>query len=470
MKKLIAALLTAALLMGLVGCSNATDKESGKENGETSGSVSQSTQEEKPDGVVDVVWWTNFGKANVEYLQRTIDAFNASQSDYRVSIVYQGNASELNAKIQSTAPEELPALFNLAVQRVGVAAEAEYCIPLQEFIDKDQEGWPELENTYESLRASYSDGEGRLIGYPNGYSYGGIYYNATMMKEAGVDPADIKSMEDIYEVSKRLVSEGRTTFGIGFHPSGFYFNAVVGREGVQLYDNDNGYSGTITKCLYTEDQTAHDTVASMLNIYQDLYADKLAIPYGSDYQAEIIPQFASGDCAMFMGVVSMTTKILDAVDGNFEVGIMPLPSVTEEGKRTGEPAGGTGIFIGNYGDKWKMQGAYEFIKFMSKGEYSADFAYSTGYLAPNSDAYEDAGYQKYMSETFPAVSVVYDSLAASDDSARNPFIGVANEMEAANKLAIETVSSDTNADVEQALKTAAESIQEAIELYNMSNP
>lgn len=102
-KKLIAALLTAALLMGLVGCSNATDKESGKENGETSGSVSQSTQEEKPDGVVDVVWWTNFGKANVEYLQRTIDAFNASQSDYRVSIVYQGNASELNAKIQSTA-------------------------------------------------------------------------------------------------------------------------------------------------------------------------------------------------------------------------------------------------------------------------------------------------------------------------------------------------------------------------------
>ena len=467
MKKIIAAALTLALLMGLASCGKPTEKEN---NSGSSGSISEPIVQTKPDGVVDVVWWTNYGKANVEYLQRTIDAFNASQSDYKVSIIYQGNASELNAKIQSTAPEDLPALFNLAVQRVGVAADAEYCVPIQDFIDKDQEGWPELENTYESLRAAYSDGDGRLIGYPNGYSYGGVYYNATMLKEAGIDPADIKSLEDIYSVSKKLISEGDTTFGIGFHPSGFYFNAVVGREGVQLYDNDNGYSGKITKCLYTEDQAAHDTVASMLTFYQNLYADKLAIPYGSDYQAEIIPQFASGNCAMFMGVVSMTTKILDAVDGQFEVGIMPLPSVTEGGKQTGEPAGGTGIFIGNNGDEWQMRGAYEFIKFMSRGEYSADFAYSTGYLAPNSDAYEDAEYQKYISETFPAVSVVYDSLAASDDSARNPFIGVANEMEAANKLAIETVASDAGADVEQVLKTAAESIQEAIDLYNMSNP
>ena len=71
---------------------------------------------------------------------------------------------------------------------------------------------------------------------------------------------------------------------------------------------------------------------------------------------------------------------------------------------------------------------------------------------------------------FPAVSAVYDSLAVSDDSARNPFIGVANEMEAANKLAIETVASDPNADVEEALKTAEEAIQEAIDLYNISNP
>ena len=126
-------------------------------------------------------------------------------------------------------------------------------------------------------------------------------------------------------------------------------------------------------------------------------------------------------------------------------------------------------FIGNNGNEAQMQGAYEFIKFASTGDQAAYFATQTGYLAPNQESYDSDVYQEYKKNVFPAVDAIYDSLSASDDSALNPYIPISNEMKAANKLAIETVTSDPNADLDEVITTAQESIQEAIDLYNESN-
>lgn len=450
MKRKLALSLALTLSMGAVCSAQAADTKSAEP--------------------AEVVWWTYFGDANIGYLQTTIDAFNESQDQWHVTIEYQGKQAEMNAKIQSTAQEDLPALFSGAVENVAMYAAADYCAPLQSYIDADQDGWKELDDTWEAIRSAYCDNNGDQVGYPIGYSYPGIYYNADMLKEAGIDPADIKSFPDLYDACEKLVSGGYTTYGIGFHPDGFYFNAALGREGIQAYDNNNGYGeDAISECLYDSDETVHNAVSTMLGVYQKLQAENLCVPYGSDYQAEIIPQIASGDCAMMMGVVSMTTKVLDAVDGAFEVGMIPMVSATTDGKCTGEPAGGTGTFIGNNGNEAQMQGAYEFIKFASTGDQAAYFATQTGYLAPNQEAYDSDVYQEYKKNVFPAVDAIYDSLSASDDSALNPYIPISNEMKEANKLAIETVTSDPNADLDEVITTAQESIQEAIELYNESN-
>ena len=372
----------------------------------------------------------------------------------------------MNAKIAATKQSELPAMFSGAVENVAMYEAADYCAPIQPYLDADKEGWKELDTTWDAIRAAYSNKEGKLVGYPMGYSYGGIFFNKTMFDEAGIDPASLKSFDDIYAISKQLKDAGKTQYGIGFHPDGFYFNGVLGREGIQYYDAANGYDGDITKCLYVEDATAHDAIKNMLTNYQKLSQEGLMVAYGSNYQSDIIPLLADGECAMLMGVVSMTTKILTACEGKCEIGIVPLVSATANGKRTGEPAGGTGNFICNNGNADQMQGAYELIKFLSQAEQAAFFATSTGYLAPNKDAYDSESYQKFLKETFPAVSVVYDSLAKSDDSANNPYIPISNEMKAANKLCISTVCE--GGDVEEAIKAACDTIQEAIEMYNLS--
>lgn len=44
----------------------------------------------------------------MDHLQKVIDAFNESQDAYHVTIEYQGNQTELNAKLGSTAQAVCP--------------------------------------------------------------------------------------------------------------------------------------------------------------------------------------------------------------------------------------------------------------------------------------------------------------------------------------------------------------------------
>lgn len=474
MKKVFALLLALAIGMSLAACG--AKEETQPQDSSSPAAADQGTPAgpradwgPEPDGTTEVMVWTFYGDKLKEQLQTVVDAFNASQDKYHVTVEAQGSQAEMNAKIQSTEQKDLPAMFHGAVENVAMYATADYCVPIQEFIDIDEEGWSELETTWGAIRTAYQNDKGEQVGYPQGYSYGGVFYNKDMFASAGIDAAEIKSMDDLYAASEKLVDGGYTTYGTSFHPDGFYFNAVLGREGIAYYDNDNGYSGKITECLYVNDPTANAAIKNMLNVYQQLHAKNYCVPYGTDYNKEIIPMIADGSCASMIGVVSMTTKILTAVDGKFDVGIIPLPSATAGGKRTGEAAGGTGNFIGNCADKWAQQGAYEFIKFASSAEQAGYFASVSGYLAPNSDAYNSEAYAKYLSETFPAVSVVYDSLNSSDASAACPYIPISNEMKEANKLAIQTVAADPNASVDDAIQVACDSIQEAIDLYNLSN-
>ena len=39
-------------------------------------------------------------------------------------------------------------------------AEADYCKPIQEYLDADTEGWPELDHTWDAIRGAYCDTQG----------------------------------------------------------------------------------------------------------------------------------------------------------------------------------------------------------------------------------------------------------------------------------------------------------------------
>lgn len=238
--RVLAAGMAAAMTLSLAACGGSASTAEPTASSTVEAAAPEATSEAASGDVTEVTWWTYFGDKNIGYLQNIIDDFNNSQNQYHVTIVYQGNQMECNAKLQSTEKENLPAMFSGAVEDVAMYANSDFCVPLQKYVDADTEGWQELDDTWDALRSAYSDGQGNLIGYPIGYSYPNIFYNADLLKKAGVDPASIQSFDDLYDASKTIVDGGFATYGIGFFANGAMFNVALGREGVQAYNNENG--------------------------------------------------------------------------------------------------------------------------------------------------------------------------------------------------------------------------------------
>ena len=87
MKKIVCLLLSLAMLATmLMGCGN-TPAQNGEEN---------------TNGPVKITMWHSNSGTNGEALQEIADAFNKSQSDYELELVYQGEYGDAFTKYKST--------------------------------------------------------------------------------------------------------------------------------------------------------------------------------------------------------------------------------------------------------------------------------------------------------------------------------------------------------------------------------
>lgn len=418
-------------------------------------------------GRVQVNWWTHWSGSMADPLKEFIAEFNAMQDKYQVNYVYQGTSLDVIGKLQSTQKKDLPAMFTGATESVGYFADADFVIPIQNFMDKDPGNELNPDNLFSISRTGYCDRNGKMIGYPSCNSFPGIYVNLDMFKAAGIDPyTSLNTIEDIYDVCKKMVDGGYAKTGIGFHSDAYWIAMTLSTQGVPAFDNNDGWSGIVTKCVYNEEPTK-SALRSLLSTLQRLYKGGYGIPYGTDINVELIPRFAVGEFPILQSTTGFYNKIILA-GAKFNIDLLPLFGCNDDRAYQGVPAGGCGSFIVDNGNTEAQQGAYEFIKYMARPENNARFAMATGYLPQTQVAVDTPVYQEYLTNVFPAARNALKTQSEGDGSIRNPLAPIANEHKEANAIMITTITNNPSYDVDKAILEASERLTEAVRLFNLS--
>lgn len=333
MKKSISVVCAVAIALAtMVGCSS------------KSGDSQPTSSVKKEKTVVTLI------QNKVEIQQQLEDAakdFNKSQNDVEVQVL--GAAGDnLVTTLQSqfaSSPEKAPTIFTC---ESGGQFEKffNYMIPLDS---------AKAAKNIAKGQADDAMKDGKLYGLPMAIEGFGLIYNKAIFKEAGVDAASIKTMDDLVAACQKLAKVNGVKAPIAFaketyfqfmHPFNWPFAAM------------SSYKEVIPKVISGE-----TNLKDIKEVKQ--YADDLAKlkPYtnlAKDSYDDQVAGFAQGKYAIIhQGNWAQT--IIDDYKVNFDYGMMGMPT-----------NGNTSIAVGNanfyrvnkYATKEQQEGAIKFLDWL----------------------------------------------------------------------------------------------------------
>ncbi len=445
-KRLLALLGCLVLCIGLCACG---DKKS--------------SEDEYLDGdCVEITFWHSYGTTAAGFIQEIADKFNMSQDEYFVVLENQGDVSSIRSKMDSTKKEYYPSLITGQPLATAYYENADYVKPMQYFIDNDDEDW--TSGVFESVRSTYSDAEGNMIGYPLGVSCSGYWVNVDAVKKAGYTLEDLTSFEKIAEVSKAVVSKGICQYGISFFGSGVELLDMMTIEGAYYVDAENGYEGKPTKSVLLEGKNKK-AMKKASEIYAELYASDSAVEYGSAPGTVSFPLFNDEKCAMVYATHSYGVYVFPS-NPDFEYVFLPSVGITEQAKHKGSiiPEG-TGFYVVDTGNEKEMQGAYEFVKFFSQVENQSYWCQGEGYVPFTTEAAEYEEYKTWMQEYMACNQSVIDTLKESKAIIRAPYVECFTEVLGVSRSLFENVAYDPKGDLNKYMKEAAYVLEEGMEIW-----
>ena len=384
-KKLLASLLAAAMAVtALTGCGSSDTAESAAPAGSTEAAAEESAPAEdaateeaaaEDDGeVVELefwAWWSS--DARKPYIQQMVDDFNASQSKYHVTYVDIPWGDIFTKNIAQIAAGDPCDIMANSMEEVKFRAQEGQVEPLDSYLTEDV-----TSGFYEQYMDACTGDDGSVYALPFSVDTRVIYYNKDHFEEAGINPEDIQTWDDLWEAAHKLdVQDGDDYSRIGFLP-------VVGNGGVDTWlINANG-----GPCWF-DAETGEPTVNSDVNKEGFAWVRSWLDYYGDDTYNEISAAFSSGMADPFAsGVLSMVvntsayTAALAQTAPDMDYGVILLPEFKEG---TGHTANGGGFVLEIPKGAKNPEGSYEFIKYATSYEVQDFLCTSLGDFSGRND-------------------------------------------------------------------------------------
>lgn len=358
-KKILTLLLSSTLLVGaLAGCGNPAVSSG-------SGSAAATGSGEK----VKIQYWhingENQGGAAV---QEFIDEFNASQDRIEVEGRYNNGYDELLKNLQAdTAAGNAPAIVQVSWSNIEYfPANFAYVSPNEIVSSYYPEDSNFLSSTFEdSILNLAKNNDGILAGVPYSVSNPVLYYNADLLKAAGLSENGPQSWDEFVAFAK-AVKEQTGKFGAYLQEGDTWvLQAILESGGASMLT----YEGGAPTATFASDKGK----AAMQSYADMVLADGSAVHLTSNDDG--LKAFNDGEVAMCVSSIAKATNIINSA--NFDVRSTTFPEFS--GEQRAVPAGGCYLAI-TAQDTEEQKAAWEFIKFLCNDDNSAKWVAGTGYV------------------------------------------------------------------------------------------
>lgn len=413
---------------------------------------------------VKITFWHSMGGVNGEAITKMVDDFNkAYEGKIQVEVQYQGSYDDAINKLKSASMGNMGADV-VQIYDIGTRfmIDSGWVVPMQELIDADQYDISQIEPNI----AAYYTIDGKLYSMPFNSSTPIMYINKDAFREAGLDPDNPpKNYDEIIAACEKLVKKddaGKVTqYGIGMGNYGWFFEQWVGKMGKQYVDNGNGREAAATKVAFDENGAALDILSLWKKMIDGGYITYLG--RGND---DAKSAFITGNVAMLLESTAALKSLLLNVDNRFEIGTAYFPSINVDDVG-GVSIGGGSLWALENNDEARRAASWEFIKFMISPDQQAYWNAQTGYF-PITVATHDLDAFKENVAQYPQFMTAIDQLHDTKPEYAGSLLSVFPEARAKVEEITERVIMG-ELEPEKAVEQLARQINEAIEIYNLTN-
>jgi sn-glycerol 3-phosphate transport system substrate-binding protein len=330
----------------------------------------------------DIYLWHAMSGERERQLEALIGQFNASQPDYKVTLVLKGGYSEtVMSAIFAVRTRTHPAIVQ--VNEIGTAtmmAAGGAIYPVYQLM-KDQ-GEPFDPTVYlPAVAGYYTDMAGNMLSYPFNSSTPILYYNKQLFKAAGLDenvpPA---TWPEIEKAARQLRAAG-VRCGFTTHwPSWVHVENLSALHNIPLATRSNGMAGLDAELTINNPlMTRH--IAALAEWQRQKIFD-----YGGR-ATEAEPKFQSGECGIFIGSSGLRGDII--ANARFPVGHGMLPYWPDApGAPQNSIIGGATFWVLRNRPEPEYKGVAKLFTFLSQPKIQAAWHQATGYLPITAAAYD----------------------------------------------------------------------------------
>ena len=459
-KKAVSLLLVAAMAAGmLAGCGNGKSSvsQNGSDGSKDSNEKVEMADAKDVDGTT-ITFWHSMGGVNGQAIDALVKKFNdENKYGIKVESQYQGEYDDSLNKLKSAQIGNMGADL-VQVYEVGTRfmIESGWTVPMQKMIDADKYDVSQIEP---NLSAYYTIDD-KLYSMPFNSSTPIMYYNKDMFNKAGITDVP-NSLEGIDKIGEQLMSKGGASEVMSLGIYGWFFEELIGKQGLNYANNGNGRDKTATAVEFDKNGAAKNILTEWQKLNKDGYAP--IVGKGGDAG---LADFSAGKSAITLGSTASLKQILQDVNGKFNVGTAYFPKVKESDKG-GVSIGGASLWALDNKDPKKLRATWEFVKFLISPESQAYWNAQTGYFPVTTKSQDEQTFKDNIAQ-YPQFQTAIDQLHDSSPKYCGALLSVFPEARATVESEIESMLNGKE-DVDTAVQKMSDTINKSIKDYNTVN-